>query len=103
MRGSLARWPMTYLATHGPRADPITALTWGLIALSLLVIAVIAVAVAAGVLIRRSRAPASGLSALPVSREGGGLTWSYVGLPLTVLALVGALIWPLQFLAAVER
>jgi cytochrome c oxidase subunit 2 len=96
------RWPMNYLATYGPRADPVTALTWGLIVLSLAVVAIITVAVVAGVMIRKSGAPASGLPTAPVGRAAGGLAWIYVGLPLTVVVLIGALIWTLQALAAVD-
>ncbi|MGI8841775.1 MAG: cytochrome c oxidase subunit II, partial [Caulobacteraceae bacterium] len=96
------RWPMNYLRTAGPRADPVTALTWGLIALSLTVIAAVTIAVAAGVMVRKSSLAAADLPEAPVGRAAGGLAWFYVGMPLTVLALIGALIWTLAALAAVD-
>ena len=100
--GPLARWPMNYLWTQGPRADPVTALTWGLIVLSLVVVAIIAALVLAGVLVRGSGAAASSLPTAPVGGAAGGLSWIYIGLPLTLVALVGALIWTLAALAAVD-
>jgi cytochrome c oxidase subunit II len=93
---------MNYLWTAGPRADPATALTWGLIALSLAVIAAVTVAVVAGALVRGRGGTAADLAGAEVARPGGGLMWFYIGLPLTVVALAGALIWTLQALAAVD-
>src|SRR6202020_1434497 len=48
-------WPMAYLKTYGPRADPVTGLTWGLMDLSLAVIAIVTVLVVVGVIARRQR------------------------------------------------
>ena len=93
---------MNYLWTGGPRADPVTALTWGLIVLSLTVVAIVAALVTAGVAIRKNGAAASSLPTLPVGPAAGGLAWFYIGLPLTVVALIGALIWTLQALRAVD-
>ena len=94
--------PMSYLTTFGPRADPATALMWGLIALSLAVVAIITVLVVLGVLIRRRQGPVESLAALPAVRGSGGLAWFYVGMPLTLIALVGALAWTMAVLAAID-
>jgi cytochrome c oxidase subunit 2 len=94
--------PMSYLRTYGPRADPATALMWGLIFLSLAVVAIITVLVILGVLVRRRRGRVEAMAALPAQRGGGGLAWFYVGMPLTVVALVGALAWTVAVLAAVD-
>lgn len=96
-------WPLTYLATSGPRADPVTALTWGLIALSVAVVAIITVSVVVGVMVRRNPLRQETLESAPVSRGGRGMMWIYVGMPLTVLALVGALFWTMTALASVDR
>lgn len=101
--GSAARWPLSYLVTAGPRADPATALLWGLIWLSLLVVAIITVSVVVGVIVRRSGLRGDALEGAPVSPEGGGMMWIYVGTPLTVVALIGALFWTMAALASVDQ
>lgn len=96
------RWPMTYLTTHGPRADPATALMWGMIVLSVVVVLVIGIAVLSGVWVRAIRGRRTEVAATPVARGAGGLTWMYVGMPLTVLTLVVLLVWTLQVMAAID-
>ena len=96
------RFPMTYLTTHGPRADPATALMWGIIALSIAVVAIITVAVVSGVIARRTRRSGGDSTAFPVNRSGSGLTWIYVGMPLTLLALAILLVWTLKVMAAID-
>ena len=57
----------------------------------------------AGVLRRDARAPIDASpAASAVARGGGGLSWIYIGVALTVVALVASLIWTMQVLAAVE-
>ena len=96
-----ALWPLNYLATGGPRADPVTGLVWGLLILSIAVVVIVSISVFAGVLVRAQRRPAA-LSTAPVGAAGGGLAWIYVGMPLTVLALAIALFWTMQVLAKVD-
>lgn len=95
-------WPMSYLETFGPRADPATALLWGLIALCLAVVGIITIAVVAGVLVRRRRGSVVSFAALPAERGAGGLAWFWVGIPLTVIALTGALAGTVAVLAAID-
>ncbi|HEX3365691.1 cytochrome c oxidase subunit II [Phenylobacterium sp.] len=94
-------WPMTYLKTYGPRANPITGLTWGLMDLSLAVIAIITVLVVAGVWVRRERRSRPVFADLLVGREAGGLRWIWIGLGLTIVALVASLAWTVAVMAAV--
>jgi cytochrome c oxidase subunit 2 len=94
--------PMNYLWTEGPRANPITALTWGLIWLSLAVIAIIALLVLWGVLARRRRGPAGFLKGMAVERPAGGLKWIWIGLVPTVIALLIALVWTVGVVRAVD-
>jgi cytochrome c oxidase subunit 2 len=93
-------WPMAYLQTFGPRVDPVTGLTWGLSVLSLAVIVIVTVLVVAGVAMRRQRAAALG-ETLAVGPSGGGLAWMGFGLALTLIALVGSLVWTVAVMAAV--
>jgi cytochrome c oxidase subunit 2 len=94
-------WPMAYLKTYGPRADPVTGLTWGLMDLSLAVVAIVTLLVVAGAWLRRERPSAPVFATLPVGRNEGGLRWIWIGLALTVLALVAALAWTVEVMAAV--
>jgi len=93
------RWPLGYLETHGPHADPSTALMWGLTAISLVVVAIITLAVIGGALRGRSPSGAVRDGGLAVRRDGGGLLWIYVGMALTLIALVAILAWTVDVLA----
>jgi cytochrome c oxidase subunit 2 len=92
---------MGYLETFGPRAGPVTALGWGLTALSCAVVVIVGLLVLAGVLVRRQRAPAEP-GAIPVLRSEAGMNWIYVGLALTLVALLASLIWTVAVSAAVN-
>ena len=96
------RWPMNYLITQGPRADPATVLTWATIALSVTVVAIITVAVVSGVLVKAIRRSHGDSRAYAVERGPNGLTWIYVGLPLTLLALGILLVWTLEVMAQID-
>ncbi len=90
--------PMTYLATAGPHADPVTALTWALIVLSLAVMAIIAILVSVGVIVRRARGGAT-----PQLRDpGGGTRWFAIGLTLTGIAIVVSAVWTFAVVAEVN-
>ncbi|MBI1405290.1 MAG: cytochrome c oxidase subunit II [Caulobacter sp.] len=99
---SSTAWPMSYLTTAGPRADPVTALVWGLILLSIAVSFLIAVLVVWGVLVRRVPGSDEGVASMAVSRPAGGLKWIWIGLVPTVGALVVALIWTIYAIRAVD-
>lgn len=93
-------WPMGYLATFGPRADPATSLTWGLMDLSIAVVVIVTLLVVVGALLRRTRAA----GAMPPAGPGGkgGLAWVAVGCAITVAALLVSLIWTVQVLAQID-
>lgn len=95
------RWPMGYLETFGPRADPVTALAWGLTALSCAVVIIVALLVVAGVIARRQRTPEAPASA-PVLPDEGGMRWIQVGVGLTLVALIATLVWTVAVAAAVD-
>lgn len=93
--------PMSYLRTFGPRADPVTALGWGLIAISLVVVVVIAVLVIVGAL-RQGRRPRGPLAELPAAPGPDGLRWIWTGLALTVIALFVTVVWTVAVMAQVN-
>jgi cytochrome c oxidase subunit 2 len=76
---------------------------WGLIGLSLLVITIITISVVWGVIARRSAISPGALEGAPLTSGGAGMMWIYVGMPLTVVALVGSLFWTMAALASVDR
>jgi cytochrome c oxidase subunit 2 len=92
---------MSYLRTFGPRADPATALTWGLMDISVAVVVIVTILVAAGVLVRRARRTREAADQAVV-RGASGLTWVYVGLALTIVTLGVSLIWTVQVLAQID-
>jgi cytochrome c oxidase subunit 2 len=97
-------WPgyasgLSYLIAAGPKQYPVLSLLLGLIALSLLVVAIIAVLVVVGVFRRRAGVPDP--AAVPLARSGFGLPWIYVGVGLTVPALLAIAVWTYVTLAAI--
>ena len=64
--------PLSYLTGYGAKAYPVTALTWGLLIISIVVVIIVTGLVLAGVITRRAR-PEMPLSEVPVERRGSGL------------------------------
>ncbi|HEX4097353.1 MAG TPA: hypothetical protein VHX64_11530, partial [Caulobacteraceae bacterium] len=93
-------WPMGYLTTFGPRADPATALTWGLMAISIAVVVIITLLVVAGALLKRVKAR----GAMPAPSPGGkgGLSWIVIGCAITTVALVVSMAWTVEVLAKID-
>lgn len=98
-----AQTPMSYLHTFGPAADPITRLAWGLMAVSVAVSVIIAALVLGGILRRRPRLTQENVSALAVDRDGGGLSWIYIGIGISTVVLIACMVWTFEVLAAVGR
>lgn len=92
---------MNYLESFGPRADPATALTWGLGAISVAVVLIITVLVLAGVVIRKAHS-ADPLNPPPVKKAQGGQRWIVIGLVPTLLALIASTVWTVAVLASVD-
>lgn len=90
---------MTYMRTFGPAADPVTSLGWGLTIISSLVIVIIA-----GLLLvatMRARAIDAALSSLPIVHPGGGVRWIVVGTGISIVVLLGLVVWTMFTLAAI--
>ena len=91
--------PMGYLRTHGPAADPIASLGWGLTLICCLVVVIIGVLVLLATL--RARAEPAPFLNDSISRAAGGLRWIYIGTGLSTLILLGLVTWTMFTLAAV--
>ncbi len=95
--------PMNYLQAFGDKAEIISLLTWALLALSIAVVAIIALLTAAGVFMRRTPLTAQDTGREPVVRRGGGLSWITVGVAVSTLALFGAMAWNAYTMAAINK
>ncbi len=89
-----------YLRGAGPKAAPVVALTWGLLILSIVVVVITSMLVLVGVL--RRRVTTADISAVPVARSGSGMGWIAIGVGVSGVALIGALVWTVVVLAAVN-
>jgi len=95
---SCAHAPLEYLHGEGAQARSLAQLAWGLGLISLLVVLIIAVALVAAIM-RRRDPEAEG--ALAVRRDGGGMQWIYIGLAVSVPALLAMTVWTLLTIGAV--
>ena len=95
--------PMSFLDTSGPRGQAIADLTIALLVLSVTVVLIISVLVLVGAWRRRNPASFSRHDHIAVGRGGGGVRWIYIGLALTVVALVGSVTWTMVTMAAIHE
>jgi len=100
-RPVFADTPMAYTYGFGAKAYPVVNLLRGLIIISLVVIAVIALLVVVGSLLRRVRPPGGEVGRVPLLPAGKGLGFIYIGTALTTMALFGFAAWTFATLAAV--
>jgi cytochrome c oxidase subunit 2 len=95
------KWPMNYWSSAGPQAQQIDSLLWGLIWLSIVVVAIITVLVVAGILVRGKRgrqiAPAD------VERPRGGAWFIYVGVGISTVVLVAYTGWTVATMAGISN
>ncbi len=94
--------PMTFLRSFGSKADLVLPLTWGLIAISILVV-VIVTALLLRALYASPAIAAKPNEKLPVERPAGGLAWIYVGTAISALVLFASAVWTMVTLAAVGQ
>jgi cytochrome c oxidase subunit II len=91
--------PLSYLQTFGPAGDPVTHLGWGLGIISLVVLAIVSIALLGGILRRRSRTQRAG--ELAVRSDTGGVSWIYVGVSISAVVLAGCALWTMFTLRAI--
>jgi len=90
-----AATPLSYLESYGSRADPVRSLTWAMLIISTVVVVIVTGLVLWGVL-RGGPAEAAG-----ITREGNGLRLITAGLVVTVVVLLGSVVWTMVVLAEV--
>ncbi len=91
--------PLNYLTSHGSKADRVLPLTWGVMAVSITVVAVIAFLLIWSIWWRPGlAAPAPG-SKLAVERPQGGLNWIWIGVGVSSAVLLASIVWTVIVLA----
>jgi cytochrome c oxidase subunit 2 len=93
--------PLQYLTTQSAKSEPVVHLTWGVLAISCSVIAIIAVLVLWGVL-RGERSMLVPGGMMPVARPTGGVNWIWIGVGISSLVLLLTVIWTVIVLAEVN-
>lgn len=93
--------PMNFLQSYGARAHPVTALTWGLLAISITVIVVITALLLVGIFRARAEPRPHPTGKAPLTQAGNGDAWISVGVGISTIVLFAAVIWTMQTLAAI--
>ena len=89
--------PLQYLSGAGAKAIPVVALTWGVLVISVAVIVIISVLLAGA--IWRKRPSGAKTEVLP---DSGGLSWLWIGVSASALALLVTVVWTVKVLADIE-
>lgn len=92
--------PLEYLTGSGEKAGPVIALTWGVIVISLVVIAVITALLAGAVWKKPPLTMAVGEKTM-IGSEEGGHNWLWIGAGISSLVLLFAIVWTVVVLAKV--
>jgi cytochrome c oxidase subunit 2 len=93
--------PVSYLHGDGAKAYPVVSLTWGLIAISVIVVVIICALLLWGISSKRART--TEMVGMPVGKSAGGMNWLVWGTGISTVALFGALVWTVAVLAEVNQ
>jgi cytochrome c oxidase subunit II len=93
--------PLGYMGGSGVKAYPVTSLTWGLLIISVLVCIIIAALVVVGIWLKRSGMDPA--IAVPLVPSRGGGAWIGIGVGVSSVVLLGALVWTVVVLAAIDE
>ena len=93
--------PLSFLKGYGDRADPVVALTWGVLLVSVVVIAIIALLLGAAIGRRPGIAVQPPGTRLSLESPVGGQRWIWVGVGISTFVLLLSVLWTMQVLATV--
>ncbi|MHB8884516.1 MAG: cytochrome c oxidase subunit II [Methylovirgula sp.] len=93
--------PLTFMRGYGSKTYPVTALTWGLLAISIIVVIIITGLVVVGVWRRRARSSDS-IAQVPVNRGASGVGSVAIAVGISSLVLLGSVIWTVVVLADIN-
>lgn len=91
--------PLSYLVSHGIRAHSIAVLAWFMIIVAGAVIVIISGLLLGGIWRRRSGPVAELPGEAVVTRAGGGASWIYIGVGISIGVLFATMVWTLVTLA----
>jgi cytochrome c oxidase subunit II len=97
-----ADMPMSYLQAFGLKASQVLPLTWGLLLISLAVIAVVSVLLVRG-LFRSPKTTVDGPDSAPVERPVAGTSWITIGVGISAFVLFLSAVWTMATLAQIGR
>jgi cytochrome c oxidase subunit 2 len=92
--------PLQYLTGAGAKAAPVVALTWGVLAISVIVTVLIAFILIGAIWHRPTDVWRKGAPA-PLLIQEGGLNWLWIGVGLSTLALLFTVVWTVKVLAEI--
>jgi cytochrome c oxidase subunit 2 len=92
--------PLGYLRGFGPKTYPVTALTWGLLSISIIVVVIITALVIVGVM-RRASSDRE-VQRVPVRGGPNGLSWIVIGVGISTFVLFGSIVWTMVVLADIN-
>jgi cytochrome c oxidase subunit II len=93
--------PLSYLTGYGLKAYPVTALTWGLLIISIVVVIIVTALVVAGVWTRRTKLETT-IADIPVERRGSGLGMLGLGVGISTVVLLISAVWTMAVLAKIN-
>lgn len=93
--------PLTFMRGYGSKAYPVTALTWGLLAISILVVIIITGLVVVGAWRRRVEIGGR-VADVPVSRGASGVGPVAIAVGISSLVLLGSVIWTVVVMADIN-
>jgi cytochrome c oxidase subunit II len=99
----MSRLPLNYLTAAGERAQATLGLTWFTLIVSILVCVIITMLLWAAVRRARASGGAAETRAMALSDAVGGVRWIGIGLLLSAVPLLVALVWTMVTLAAVAE
>lgn len=94
---------LSYMTAFGPKNYSVVSLLYGIIVISMTVVAIIGALVLSGSLLRGRRTGNDPIEFVPITHGGSGLQFIYIGITLTFLTLFASAIWNYFVLASVAN
>ncbi len=93
--------PLQYLTGSGDKAAPVVSLTWGLLVISIVVVAIIGLLLAAAIWRRPGEVWTPGGKTALKPHEGG-LDWLWIGVGVSTVVLLFSVVWTVKVLADIQ-
>jgi cytochrome c oxidase subunit 2 len=94
--------PLNYLEGFGTKADPVVALTWGVLIISIAVIVIITFLLVGAIWRRPGIASQSPGTLIDIGSSAGGLSWLWIGVGISSVVLLASIVWTVVVLADIN-